>query len=100
MLVDSGLRDAGYNYVVLDDCWSIGRGDDGYIRFDEQRFPNGMRYLSDRIHQMGLLFGIYSSAGEMTCARYGKTYRERLYNLSPVGSVDMVLSEISRLAGL
>ena len=71
-LVHSGLRDVGYNYVVLDDCWSDGRGDDGFIRPDLNRFPNGMAYVADQIHDQGMLYGMYSSAGEMTCARYGE----------------------------
>ncbi|KAL3417557.1 glycoside hydrolase family 27 protein [Phlyctema vagabunda] len=69
-LVDSGLRDVGYNYVVLDDCWSAGRGADGYLNIDTEKFPNGMNSVSDEIHKLGLLYGMYSSAGEMTCARY------------------------------
>jgi alpha-galactosidase len=70
LLIDYGLRDLGYNYVVLDDCWSRGRGDDGYVIVDEAKFPNGMRAVSDRLHDKNLLFGMYSSAGEFTCARY------------------------------
>ena len=38
---------------------------------DPKKFPNGMKSVSDRIHDMGLKFGMYSSAGEMTCARFG-----------------------------
>lgn len=62
----------GYRYVVLDDCWSDGRDDDGFIKTDMERFPSGMRAVADEIHNLGLLYGMYSSAGEMTCARYGK----------------------------
>ena len=69
-LVDSGLRDVGYNYVVLDDCWSDGRDSDGYIRVDKQKFPQGMKWIAKQLHDSGLLYGMYSSAGEMTCARY------------------------------
>ncbi|RDW84409.1 hypothetical protein BP6252_01999 [Coleophoma cylindrospora] len=61
MLVDS---------VVLDDCWSDGRGSDGYLKVDMKRFPSGMESVSQNIHDLGLLYGMYSSAGEMTCARY------------------------------
>lgn len=70
LLIDYGLRDLGYNYVVLDDCWSRGRGDDGYLIVDEKKFPNGMLAVSDKLHDKDLLFGMYSSAGELTCARY------------------------------
>lgn len=62
----------GYNYVVLDDCWAEERGEDGYQVVDPIKFPNGMNHVSDQIHELGLLFGMYSSAGEMTCARYRK----------------------------
>ncbi|KAK5046593.1 hypothetical protein LTR84_007354 [Exophiala bonariae] len=70
ILLDSGLRDVGYQYVVLDDCWSDGRGKDGYIRSDLKKFPNGMKWVAKQLHDMGFLYGMYSSAGEMTCARY------------------------------
>jgi hypothetical protein len=71
-LVHSGLRDVGYNYVVLDDCWSDGRDENGFLKVDLKKFPSGMNYVSDQIHSQGLLYGMYSSAGEMTCARYGR----------------------------
>jgi len=70
-LVDSGLRDVGYNYVVLDDCWSDGRDENEFLKVDLEKFPSGMKAVADEIHRQGLLFGMYSSAGEMTCARYG-----------------------------
>ncbi|KAI4721491.1 hypothetical protein E4T48_02267 [Aureobasidium sp. EXF-10727] len=70
ILIDTGLRDLGYNYVVLDDCWSEKRGKDGYLVVDKSKFPNGMKTVADGLHKEGLLFGMYSSAGEYTCARY------------------------------
>jgi alpha-galactosidase len=72
ILVDVGLRDLGYNYVVLDDCWQDikGRGDDGRILVNEQKFPHGMKWIAGKLHEQGLFFGMYSSAGEMTCARF------------------------------
>lgn len=72
LLLEYGLKDLGYNYVVLDDCWSKGRGDDGYLVVDDVKFPRGMKSVADKLHKQGLLFGMYSSAGEMTCARYGE----------------------------
>lgn len=57
--------------MVLDDCWQEPeRGDDGYVKVDMKKFPRGMLEVSRAIHDQGLLFGMYSSAGEMTCARY------------------------------
>ncbi|OBT38658.1 hypothetical protein VE00_11070 [Pseudogymnoascus sp. WSF 3629] len=69
-LIDLGLRDVGYDHVVLDDCWQDIRGEDGYVTPDKGKFPNGMRAISDQLHTKGFKFGMYSSAGEMTCARY------------------------------
>ncbi|KAK5113394.1 hypothetical protein LTR62_003494 [Meristemomyces frigidus] len=71
LLINYGLRDAGYQYVVLDDCWSTGRGEDGYVVVDTNKFPNSLKHISDTLHSQKLLFGMYSSDGEMTCARYG-----------------------------
>jgi alpha-galactosidase len=73
-LVDTGLRDVGYEYVVLDDCWSNGRDKDDYLLPNLSRFPKGMKDVGDHIHDLGMLFGMYSSAGEMTCARYGEIW--------------------------
>jgi alpha-galactosidase len=63
----SGMRDAGYRYVVIDDCWEGPRDEAGNITADRERFPSGMRTLSDYVHQRGLLFGLYSDAGRTTC---------------------------------
>jgi len=67
-MVSSGMKDAGYQYVVVDDCWQVSRDADGNIVADAQRFPSGMKALGDYIHSKGLKFGIYSDAGEKTCA--------------------------------
>ncbi len=74
-MVSSGLRDAGYEYVVIDDCWSLReRGKDGRIVPDPEKFPHGMKYVADYIHSKGLKFGMYSCAGYMTCAGYPSSY--------------------------
>ena len=67
-MVSSGMKDAGYQYVVIDDCWQVSRDADGNIVADAQHFPSGMKVLGDYIHSKGLKFGIYSDAGEKTCA--------------------------------
>ncbi|KAL1984927.1 hypothetical protein VTN96DRAFT_8586 [Rasamsonia emersonii] len=69
-LVSLGFKDLGYEYVVLDDCWSAGRNASGYLVPDPAKFPNGIDGLAEKIHALGLKIGIYSSAGTMTCARY------------------------------
>jgi alpha-galactosidase len=67
-LVASGMRDAGYKYVVIDDCWQVRRGDDGRIVADPDKFPSGMKALADYVHGQGLLFGLYTDCGPKTCA--------------------------------
>jgi len=66
-MVVSGMKDAGYQYVVIDDCWQGERDKDGFIQPDPERFPSGMKALVDYIHSKGLKFGIYSDAGWRTC---------------------------------
>lgn len=66
-LVASGMREAGYSYVVIDDCWHGERDAEGFIRPDPARFPSGMKALADYVHSKGLKFGIYSDAGAKTC---------------------------------
>ncbi|MFA6661718.1 MAG: glycoside hydrolase family 27 protein [Bacilli bacterium] len=68
-IVSSGMQAAGYEYIVIDDCWQISRDKDGEIVVDKTRFPNGIKYLSDYIHSKGLKFGIYTCAGTMTCQK-------------------------------
>lgn len=68
-MVASGMKDAGYEYIIIDDCWQVSRDENGEIVVDPQRFPHGMKYLADYIHSKGLKFGIYSSAGTVTCQR-------------------------------
>lgn len=67
-MVSSGMKDAGYVYVNLDDCWHGERDEDGFIHPDPQRFPSGMKSLADYVHAKGLKIGIYSDAGSKTCA--------------------------------
>jgi alpha-galactosidase len=72
ILISSGLSDLGCNYVLLNDCWQElrGRGSDGCIIVDAQNFSDGMKQIAEHLHAQNLLFGIYSSAGEMKCVRY------------------------------
>lgn len=66
-MVSSGMAAAGYDYVVIDDCWQVDRDENGEIVVDQERFPHGMKYLVDYVHSKGLKFGIYSCAGTKTC---------------------------------
>jgi alpha-galactosidase len=67
-MVSSGLRDAGYRYIVIDDCWQVDRDAKGNIIADGKSFPSGIKVLADYVHAKGLKFGIYSDAGVRTCA--------------------------------
>jgi len=67
VMINSGMKDLGYEYIVLDDCWQVGRDKNGDIVADSVRFPHGLKYLADYIHSKGLKFGIYSCAGTKTC---------------------------------
>lgn len=66
-MVATGMQNAGYEYIVIDDCWQIGRDSLGFIVADPERFPSGIKALADYIHSKGLKFGIYSCAGDKTC---------------------------------
>jgi len=66
-MVASGMRDAGYVYLVIDDCWQVARDSDGTIVADSARFPSGMKALADYVHSRGLKFGLYTDAGTQTC---------------------------------
>jgi alpha-galactosidase len=68
-MVTSGMKDAGYVYLVIDDCWQIDRDAHGNILPDPQRFPSGMKALADYVHSRGLKFGLYSDAGTLTCQK-------------------------------
>jgi alpha-galactosidase len=66
-MVSSGMKDAGYIYINIDDCWHGERDSLGFIHPDPSRFPSGMKALADYIHSIGLKLGIYSDAGWKTC---------------------------------
>lgn len=81
-MVSSGMKDAGYEYIVIDDCWQVSRDENGNIVADPERFPHGIKYLADYIHSKGLKFGIYSSAGTVTCQKrpggFGHEYQDAI----------------------
>ena len=65
--ISKGLKAAGYEYIVIDDHWHGGRGENGRLFPDPEKFPQGMRVVADYIHERGLKFGLYSDAGSRTC---------------------------------
>jgi len=71
VFVEKGLKDAGYQYVVIDDGWmAMKRDGEGYLVPDPVKFPNGIKAVVDYVHSKGLKFGIYNCAGWKTCAGY------------------------------
>ena len=73
-MVSSGMRDAGYRYLVIDDCWQVARDGTGGLVADSTRFPEGIKPLADYVHARGLKFGIYTDAGRRTCQGRPGTY--------------------------
>jgi alpha-galactosidase len=66
-LVSSGMRDLGYRWIIIDDCWHPSRGSDGVLVPHKEWFPHGMPPLIDYIHSKNLSFGLYTSVGDLTC---------------------------------
>lgn len=66
-IATNGMKEAGYEYIVIDDGWQIGRDTDGKIIANPDRFPEGIKYVADYIHSKGLKFGIYTDMGTKTC---------------------------------
>lgn len=74
-MVDRGYKEAGYEYLVIDDCWSLKQRDkNGLLVADPEKFPNGMKAVADYVHSKGLKFGMYSCAGARTCAGYPSSF--------------------------
>lgn len=67
-LISTGLAEVGYTYFNIDDGFFGGRDEDGFIKPHPKRFPNGMKVIADYAHSKGLKAGIYSEAGDNTCA--------------------------------
>lgn len=86
LMISSGMKDAGYNYIVLDDGWMAMKRDSitGDLVPDPKKFPHGMKAVADYVHSKGLKFGLYNCAGTLTCQKYpgtrGYEYQDaRLY---------------------
>ena len=68
-MITSGMKDAGYEYVNIDDCWHGERDALGFIHANAKRFPSGIKALADYVHSKGLKLGIYSDGGYCLCDR-------------------------------
>ena len=81
-MATNGMKEAGFQFVNIDDCWQGARDAQGFIQPNPQKFPSGMKALADYIHSKGLKFGIYSDAGAKTCGGYpasrGHEYQDAL----------------------
>lgn len=74
-MVETGLAALGYNYLVIDDCWSERERDEkGRLVPSREKFPDGIKSVADYVHSKGLKFGIYSCVGTMTCDGYPGSY--------------------------
>ena len=92
-MVSSGMRDAGYSYVTIDDGWQLTtRDSSGHLQYDAKEFPSGIESLARYVHERGLKFGIYTSAGVKTCMRREGSYGYELDDLKLFASwgVDFV----------
>lgn len=74
-MVRTGLKDAGFTYIVMDDYWQGTRDSaTGVLNYNPERFPSGIKALADYVHGKGLKLGIYSDAGTMTCGDQPGSY--------------------------
>ncbi|KAF8790285.1 alpha-N-acetylgalactosaminidase-like [Argiope bruennichi] len=70
-MVADGYKDAGYEYINVDDCWmDMNRDSSDRLKPDPVRFPSGIKALADYVHSKGLKLGIYTDCGNKTCAGY------------------------------
>ncbi|MBL7187986.1 MAG: NPCBM/NEW2 domain-containing protein [Phycisphaerae bacterium] len=82
-MVDSGMRDAGYTYLVLDDGWmAANRDGEGNLVADPNKFPSGMKAIGDYIHSKGLKFGIYEDRGHSTCQQLPGSFKHEQADMS------------------
>ena len=86
-LCASGLKDKGYEYVVIDDCWSLKQRDEnGRLVPDPEKFPHGMKAVADYVHSKGLKFGMYSCCGTHTCAGYPGSFEHEFVDAETFAS--------------
>lgn len=101
-MVEKGYRDAGYTYIVIDDCWSLRERDtEGNLVPDPEKFPRGMKFLADYIHERGMKFGMYSAAGVKTCAGYPGSYGHEFQDAKAFASwgVDFLKYDLCHFPG-
>jgi alpha-galactosidase len=101
-IVAKGLKEAGYTYIIIDDCWSAGRDKNGIIYANKSKFPSGIKALADYIHSKGLKFGIYTDAGSKTCGGYAGSlnYEQSDANTFAEWGVDYIKEDWCNTTGL
>lgn len=83
----NGLPEKGYEYLVIDDCWSMKERDkDERLVADPEKFPHGMKAVADYVHSKGLKFGMYSCAGNLTCAGYPGSFEHEFLDAETFAS--------------
>ena len=90
-LVSNGLKDVGFEYVNIDDCWeNWHRTPEGKLHANSSRFPHGMAALADYVHGKGLRLGTYNDMGTATCGRYPGECKDERCTLPPARHHDDV----------
>eukprot|EP00729_Bicosta_minor_P024890 gene24890-18785_t len=84
-----GLRDAGYNYIWIDDCWMLRKRTEKGMEADPKRFPHGIKWLAEQIHGMGLKLGIYLNNGKWTCQHYAGSEGYLTQDVETIASWDV-----------
>ncbi|HUJ10249.1 MAG TPA: NPCBM/NEW2 domain-containing protein [Verrucomicrobiae bacterium] len=86
-MATNGMKDAGYQYVIVDDCWALtSRDANGNVVPDPNLFPDGIKPVADYIHSLGLKFGIYTDAGTKTCEGRAGSYQHELQDAAAYAS--------------
>lgn len=98
-LVKLGLREAGWTYVNMDDCWQVERSPNGTITADPARFPGGIRSLTDYVHGLGLKFGLYTAAHQYTCQKRPGSYQHELQDAQTYWYAPVAARRIMRPVG-
>ena len=89
-MVANGLPQKGYEYLVIDDCWSLRERDaDQRLVADPEKFPQGMKAVADYVHSKGLKFGMYSCAGNLTCAGYPGSFEHEFLDAETFAEWDV-----------
>jgi alpha-galactosidase len=101
-MVATGMKDVGYRYVIIDDCWQASRDANGVIVADPTRFPGGIAAIADYVHLKGLKLGLYTDAGDKTCQGKPGSKGHELQDVQTYASwgVDYIKSDWCNTGGM